>query len=59
MVLGREDVGISQDRLVGFIRLDALLEAAAVGYAAEDAGNKLRVIRVAEADEDLIFLRTG
>ncbi len=54
---GREDVGISQDRLVGFIGLNALLEAAAVGYASKDARDKLRIIRVTEAAEYLILSR--
>ncbi len=51
----RKDVGISDDRLVGFIGLIALLEAAAVRYTAKDAGDELGIIRVAEAAEYLIF----
>ena len=43
------------DSLEGFRCLDTLLEAAAVRYAAEEAGNILRVIHIAEAEEYLVF----
>ena len=45
MVVGVEDVGIGRNHLCGFRSLDALLESAAVGYAAKWAGNILRIIR--------------
>ena len=51
----REDVGICEDGLVGFVGLGALLEAAAVCDAAEDARDELGIIRVTEAAEDLVL----
>ena len=38
-------------------RLVALLEAPAVGYAAEGTGDQLGIIHIAEAEEYLVFLR--
>ena len=37
----------------------ALLEAAAVRDAAEDAWNELRIVRIAEAAEDLVLVAEG
>ena len=37
-------MGLYAGLLIGLRGLDALLEAAAVRYAAKDAGNELRVI---------------
>src|SRR5258708_18867922 len=51
-----EDVGKACDSLVRLCRLQTLLECAAVGYATEDTRNKLRVIRIAEAQEYLILV---
>ena len=37
-------------------RLIALLEGAAVCHPAEDTGNELRVVHIAESEEDLILV---
>ena len=54
--VGVEYMGVGRDHLCGFRSLDALLECAAIGNALERSGNKLRVIRIAEAGEDLVLL---
>ena len=51
----RKHVGVSSGCLVGLRGLNALLEAAAVRDAAEGTRNVLRVVYIAEAEEDLIF----
>src|SRR5271165_1921931 len=50
-------MGPCAGRLVGLGSLDALLEAAAVSDAAEDARNILRIILIAEAIENLVLFR--
>ncbi len=47
---------IAQRTLLRVGGLRTLLETAAVRYAAEDAGNKLRIIDQAEPVEQLVFL---
>ena len=56
MVFGVKDVRVCSHHLGGFGRLQALLECAAVGHAPKRAGDELRIVSVAEADEDLILL---
>src|SRR5262249_38840956 len=52
---GREGGGVAEGALLGDGRLRPLLEAAAVGDAAKDAGNELRVVDQAEAVEQLVL----
>ncbi len=49
-------MGESRHTLNRLCGLDALVKGAAVGDAAEDARNVLRIIGIAEAQEDLILL---
>ena len=53
----RKQVRVRQGALLGKRGLNALLEGAAVCDAAEDSGNILRVVDVAEAEEHLIWRR--
>ena len=52
----REGVGIAQRALLSVGGLIALLETAAVGHAAEDTGNELRIVDQAEAEEQLVLV---
>ncbi len=52
----RKDVRISEGRLTGFRSLETLLESATIRDAAEDAGDKLGIVYIAEAEEDLVLL---
>jgi hypothetical protein len=54
--VGIKHVGPSRHRLIGFRGLEALIEGAAIGDAAEDARNELRVVGIAEANKDLVVL---
>ena len=56
MVLGVKTWVHPATRLVGLRGLDALLEGAAVGDAAKGARNELRIVGIAEAEEDLVLL---
>ena len=49
-------MGISRDHLVGPGGLIALVERAAVRYAAKDAGDKDGIVGKAEAAEDLVLV---
>src|ERR1700757_5403014 len=53
---GREDMGVSQCTLLRQRCLNTLLEGATIRDTTEDAGDELRVIHVAEAEEHLIRL---
>ena len=54
--VGSKHVGPARHGLIGFCGLEALVEGAAIGYAAEDARNVLRVIRIAESNKYLLLL---
>ena len=49
-------MGVSKHRLAGLEGLQTLLESATVGNAAEDAGDELRIVLIAEADEGLVLI---
>jgi len=49
-------MGVGSDALEGLRRLNAVLEAATVSYAAEWSGDELRIVPVADTREDLILL---
>ena len=49
-------MGQPRDSLIGLRGLDAFLEAAAVRQSAERSGDVLRVVGIAEAEKDLLFL---
>ncbi len=57
MVLGVKTCVYAATAWLGLIGLHALLEAAAVRDAPEGAGNELRIVRIAEANENLVLLR--
>ena len=54
--VGVEDVSPGCDHLVRPGGLLALVEGAAIRYAAEDAGNEDGIVGIAEATEDLILV---
>ena len=54
--LWSEDARVAEGRLIRLCSLESLLESAAICNASEDARDKLRVIHVAEPEEDLILL---
>src|ERR1700731_539464 len=49
-------MGIGESALLRESRLVALLESTAIGDAAEDSRNELRIILVAETEEQLVFV---
>ena len=53
--LRRKRVGVNQGALLRIGGLVALLEATAIGHAAKNTGNELRIIRKAESEEHLVF----
>ena len=48
-------MGVSQCALLRESSLVALLETAAISYAAENSGNELGIVHVAEAVEQLVL----
>src|SRR5205085_10300317 len=53
--LGRESMCVAQSALLRQRGLRPLLKSPAVGHAAKDAGNELRIIDIAEAEENLVL----
>ena len=51
----RKYMGVGQSALLRNRCLRALLESAAIGDSSENAGNKLRIVLVAEAVEQLVL----
>ena len=52
----REYVGVARYRLIRLCALEALLEAAAVRNPTERSRDEVRIIFIAEADEDLVLI---